>query len=138
VLKKRKQALVVSAGRFLEPGETPREMCITQTFVTPLVYLIVAPLVFVFIARQRAVMVTDRNAYVLKLNFWKSKQVDEVLFKTPLDSAQVQETGLSISLAGGPKLYAMAFQFGDKRRVAELIRGGSVAGDLGQRSSLPT
>ncbi len=136
MVKKRTQALIESAGRFLEPGETPREFCITQTIVTPFVYFLVGPILLAFVVKQRGVMVTDRNVYVLKLNFWKTKLVDEVLFKAPLGTAEVQETGLSIALAGGPKLYAMLGQFGDKKRVAELIRGGSVAGDV-QPASQP-
>ena len=121
--KRTKAGLVESAKRFLEEGETVREVYLGQTYVTPLIYLLIAPIVFIFMVKPRAVMTTDRNVYVMKRSMWKGKQIDECLFKQPIGEATVETTSLALRVSGGEKLYAMLGGFADKRAVAERIEG---------------
>ena len=122
-MKRRKAALIQSAQRFLEPGETPRTIYIGQTFVSPLIYALIGPIVFIFVARQRAVLVTDRYVRVLKPNFWKSKQVDEELARFPIAEARIERTKLGLSVGGGPRIYAFLFGFKDMAAVEAAVQG---------------
>ena len=128
--KRTKAGLIKSAKRFLDEGETVREVYLGQTYVTPLMYLLIAPIVFLFIVKPRAVMTTDRNVYVMKRSMWKSKQIDECLFKKPLDEATIKTSPLALSISGGEKLYAMLGEFDDKRAVAERIEGWDSAAEV--------
>ena len=130
MVKRTKRGLIESAKRFLDEGETVREVYLGQTYVTPLMYLLVAPIVFIFMVKPRAVMTTDRNVYVLKRSMWKGKQVDECLLKQPLGEATIETTPLALSISGGEKLYAMLTEFDDKRAVAERIEGAGSAAEI--------
>jgi hypothetical protein len=123
MLEKRKQALAENAAPHFEQGETVKETMIGQTFITPLAYLLIAPIAFIFMVRQRAVMATDRNVYVLQLNFWKAKQIDQLVTKQPIGSGNVELSSLGIKVGDTDKTYAALFQFEDMKRVAALASG---------------
>ena len=126
MLEKRKQQLIAAAQPRLEPGETVREVMVGQTFVSPIVYLIVAPIVFVFMVRPRVVMATDRNIYVLAGNIWSVKKLNETLVKQPIGSAAVRATKFSLTV-GAEKSYALLFQFANKNAIAALAPRAAVA-----------
>jgi hypothetical protein len=126
-MKKRKLGLIESSRRYLEPGEEVRHVFIGQTRVTPLMYLLVAPFVLIFFARQRVVLVTDRYVRVMKPNFWKGKQIDEQLAAFPIADARIETTSLGLSVNDGPRVYAFLFGFKDiegTRAAVEAARGG--------------
>lgn len=122
MFEKRKQHLIAAAQPRLEPGEQVREVMVGQTFVSPLVYLIVAPIVFVFMVRPRVVMATDRNVYVFAGNYWSTKKLNETLVKQPIDQADLVATKFSLTV-GGEKSYALLFQFERKNAIAALAGG---------------
>lgn len=123
MLEGRKRALAENAAPHFEQGETVKETMLGQTFVTPLMYLLIAPIVFIFMVRQRAVMATDRNIYVFQLHFWKAKQIDQLVTKQPIGSGNVELSSLGIKVGDTDKTYAALFQFGDMKRVAALASG---------------
>jgi hypothetical protein len=122
MVEKRKRALIEAARRFMEPGEDVREVMIGQNLVTPLVYLLIGPIVLVFVARPRIVMATDRHVYVFEGDMWKAKELKRVLEKHAIGSVPLQLTGLSITI-GAEKCYAMLGQGKSMKQVAALAEG---------------
>ena len=125
MLEKRKQRLIEAARPHLN-GEQVREVMVGQTFVSPLVYLLIAPVVFVFMVRPRVAMVTDQHVYMFEGNMWSTKKLNGLLEKHPVGSAPIQLSGMSITI-GGEKSYALLFQFAPMKRIAELAQRGSGA-----------
>ncbi len=124
MIEKRKRGLIEAARPYLEPGETVREVMVGQTFVSPLMYLLIGPIVFVFMVRPRVAMVTDRNIYMFEGNMWKTKQLNRLLQKFPVGQAPIKLTGLSITI-GNEKSYALLFQFKPMKNIAALAQGGA-------------
>jgi hypothetical protein len=124
MIEKRKRALVEAARRFMEPGEEVREVMIGQSFVTPYVYLLVGPIVFVFVAQPRIVMATDRHVYVFEGNMWKAKELKSVLEKHAIGSVPMKLTGLSLTI-GNEKSYAMLGQGKSMKQIASIAEGGA-------------
>jgi hypothetical protein len=123
MVEKRKRRLI-EAARPMLGGEEVREVMVGQTFVSPLIYLLVGPIVFVFMARPRVAMVTDRHVYMFEGNMWSTKKLNRLLEKHPVGNAPVKATGLSLTI-GNEKSYALLFQFAPMKRIAELARGGA-------------
>jgi hypothetical protein len=119
MLEGRKRKIAAQAAPHMEEGEDPRLMMLGQTYVTPWVYLLIAPIVFVFMVKPRAVLATDRNVYVLELGQFKASQVKSVLIKQRLSDADVKATRFSLTVAG-EKAFAMLGQGGPMRQIADL------------------
>ena len=114
-----------SARPALEEGETVRGVFAGQTFITPLAYLLVAPLVFVFMVRAGAIITTDRNVYQFKGSIRSTKRVEDLLHKTPLASAHAEEKPFwSLEVGEGPRLYAPLGGNRFRKEVAAQINGG--------------
>ena len=122
MFEKRKQNLIAAAQPRLEDGETVREVMVGQTVASPLLYLILTPLLFVFFVRPRVVMATDRNIYVFAGNMWSTKKLNETRMKQPLGQGYLSATKLSITV-GGEKAYPLLFQFAPKNAIAALAPG---------------
>ena len=122
MLEKRKQRLIEAARPHLEPGEEVREVMVGQSFVSPLLYLLVGPLLFIFMARPRIAMATDRNVYMFEGNMWSTKKLNGVLAKHAVGAAPIGLTKFSITI-GQEKAYALLFQFEPMKRVAALAQG---------------
>jgi hypothetical protein len=118
-----KQALMDGARPEMEEGEEPKAVMLGQTFVSPLVYFLIGPLVFIFMARPRCVAATDRNVYVIEHGFWKQKEFKRILAKHPLGSVPVKLTGLSITIGDEEKVYALLGQFGPMEEIGDLAGG---------------
>jgi hypothetical protein len=129
MIEKRKQRLIEAARPYLEPGEQVREVMVGQSVVSPLVYLLVGPIVFVFVARPRVAMATDRNVYMFEGNMWSTKKLNRVLEKHAIGQAPIQLSGLSITI-GAEKSYALLFQFAPMKAIAQLAQGGGQAASL--------
>ncbi len=129
MIEKRKQNLIAAARQYLEPGENVREVMVGQTFVSPLVYLLIAPIVFVFMVRPRVAMVTDRHVYMFEGNMWSTKKLNRLLEKHEVGRAPIQLSGMSITI-GSQKSCALLFQFAPMKRVAELAQRGGGAQSL--------
>jgi hypothetical protein len=122
MIEKRKRRLIEAAQPHLG-GEQVREVMVGQTAVTPVLYLLVFPIVFVFMVRPRVAMVTDQHVYMFEGNMWSTKKLNRLLEKHPVGNAPVSLTGMAITI-GKEKSYALLFQFGPMKRVAELARAG--------------
>ena len=120
MLEKRKQRLIEAARPHLN-GEQVREVMVGQTFISPLVYLLIVPFVFVFMVRPRVAMVTDRNVYMFEGNMWSTKKLNGVLQKYPIGQAPIKLTGLSITI-GQETSYALLFQFKPMKDIAALAQ----------------
>jgi sugar phosphate permease len=124
MFEKRKQHLIAAAQPHLEAGETVREVMVGQTFVSPLVYLLIAPVVFVFMVRPRIAMATDQHVYMFEGNMWSTKKLNGVLQKFPIGQAPITLTGLSITI-GNETSYALLFQFTPMKQIAALAQAGA-------------
>ncbi len=126
MLQKRKQRLIEAAQQYLESGEQVREVMVGQSFVSPLIYLLVAPIVFVFMVRPRIAMATDRNVYMFEGNVWSTKKLNRVLEKHRIGQAPVTLTRLSLTI-GNEKAYALLFQFAPMKEIARLLNSGQAS-----------
>jgi len=122
MIEKRKRGLIESAQQWLEPGEEVREVMVGQTFISPIMYLLLMPIVFVFMVRPRVAMVTDRNVYMFEGNMWSTKKLKSLLEKHPVGNAPVTLTGLSITI-GNERSFALLFQFAPMKQIAVLAQG---------------
>jgi len=124
MIAKRKAKLVEAARPQMEPGEQVHEVMIGQTFISPLAYLIVGQLLFVFMVRPRIAIATDRNVYLFEGNMWKANQLNRLLEKHAVGSAAITLTKYSITI-GNEKSYAMLWQFESMKQVAAIAQGGT-------------
>jgi hypothetical protein len=123
VIEKRKRRLIEAAQPHLG-GEQVREVMVGQTVITPVLYLLVMPIVFVFMVRPRVAMVTDRHVYMFEGNMWSTKKLNRLLEKHPVGNAPVTLTGMSITI-GSEKSYALLFQFAAMKQIAALAQSGA-------------
>jgi hypothetical protein len=124
MIEKRKRRMIEAAQPELEPGEQVREVMIGQTFISPLAYLIVGQLLFVFMVRPRIAMVTDSNVYMFEGNMWRPNKLNRLIEKHPVGGAPIKLTKYSITI-GNEKSYAMLWQFKSMKQVAALAQGGA-------------
>jgi hypothetical protein len=124
LIEKRKQRLIEAARPHFEPGEQVREVMIGQTFISPLAYLIVGQLLFVFMVRPRIAMVTERNVYMFEGNMWRPNKLNRLIEKHPVGNVPITLTKYSITI-GNEKSYAMMWQFESMKQVAAMAQGGA-------------
>ncbi len=100
---RRRQAEAVAP--YLEEGEEVRASVLGQTPVPTLFFVLIGPLMLVFIQKYRLIVATDRNIYVMENSFLRSYKFKGVAYKTPLRSARVESGNSWVSIDGGPKLH---------------------------------
>jgi hypothetical protein len=118
------------AARHLEPGESAREVVQTQTGRSAL--SLGADVADGHLKggkpRPHVLLATDRNVYAMELSGARLLNVGDVVFKVPLDQAEVKVEGKKIHLQGdtfhvmgtwGPHANRFA------SHVAENARGGN-------------
>lgn len=104
-VRKREEA----ARPFLEEGEQIRATMIGQTPVPPIIYLLIAPLVFVFVIQFKTVVVTDRNIYVLRNKWMRTYAFQDDFHRAPLGSAKVESGPMWMRVDDGPRIWIGPF-----------------------------
>ena len=115
-----KRALVENARPQMEGGEEASAVMLGQTGVTPWLYLLIFPLVFIFIVRSRAVALTERNIYVIDQSIWKQKEVQAVR-RYPRGTTQFEVTALGVKVADEDPIYALLGQGDEKKKIAAAV-----------------
>jgi sugar phosphate permease len=121
--QKRRRRLIEQAQSAFEEGEQVREVMVGQTFMSPVLYLLIVPFLFVFMVRARVAMVTDRNVYMFEGSVWSTKKLNRLLEKYPIGSAPVSLTAMSLTI-GNEKAYAYLFQFAAMKQIAARANPG--------------
>ena len=113
-----KRKLIDGSAGELE-GVEPGAVMLGQTKVTPWIYLLILPLVFIFLVRSRAIAATDTHVYVIEQGQMKQSEV-KAIRAYPLASTEVEVTGLAVKIAGEEPVYALLGQGDARKRIAEL------------------
>lgn len=121
--RKRKVFEAAQAKGFIDGDEKLQTAFICQTFASPLV---LTPLVTFFVAGQRMALTTDRHVYTLKLSKMQTTKPVARISKRALGTTSATKKALSLQLEGEEKLYAYLFQFGDMKKIAEVVNGGEL------------
>jgi hypothetical protein len=126
--RKRNQAIAESARPFLEEGEEIRGVFVGQTFLSPIWYLVIAPIFLIPLIRLGAIVTTDRNVYQFSMSIWAMKKVSDVVHKTPLSSARAEPGPFwSLQVEEGPRLYALLGTNKYRKQVLEQLESPSGA-----------
>ncbi len=119
-----KRKLIEGSGDQLAGVDESRVM-LGQTGVTPMLYLLILPLVFIFIVRSRAVAASDTHVFVIEQGQMKQSDLKDVR-AYPIASTQIEVTALSVKIAGEDPIYALLGQGGPRKEIAALVeRAGS-------------
>jgi hypothetical protein len=126
MLERQRRKIDEAVKPHLEAGEEIQAAVIGQTPIPPITYLLVAPIVFVFILKFRTIVVTDRNLYVFPHKWMRSYEYSGNPYKVPLAQASYESGSMYARVDGGPKLWV--FPFGPVKRgldeVTEAVRRG--------------
>lgn len=109
MLERQKRKVAAAVSPQLEPGEQIRAMFIGQTPIPPITYLLVGPLLFIFILKFRTIVATDRNLYVFKNRWMRTYSYDGEPYKVPIAQADYRSGSMWAQVDGGPKLWVMPF-----------------------------
>jgi hypothetical protein len=126
VFEGRKRAVFDSAREngYLDPDEELEEMAFGQTMFSPFLYLLIIPFPLIFLARQQAFTLTNKNIRVFKQSMWSTKKVTEMLESQPRQTAQATATAFGLRVGAAPKGYAFLGQQGPMKTIAAAAGGG--------------
>jgi hypothetical protein len=109
MLERQKRKVEAAVRPHLEDGEQIRAMFIGQTPIPPITYLLVGPLVFIFILKFRTIVATDRNVYVFPNKWMRTYAYSGPPYKVPVAQARFESGSMWARVDGGPKLWVMPF-----------------------------
>lgn len=109
MLERQKRKIIEAVSPSLEPGENVQAVFIGQTPIPQILYLLVAPLLFVFIIKFKTFVATDRNLYVFPNAWMRTYKYAGPPHKVPLDQARVESGSMWIRVDDGPKVWAPPF-----------------------------
>lgn len=104
--EKQQAKLVAAVEPYLGEGEEVKAIMSGQTTIPPLAYLLVAPIVFIFVLKFKTVVATDRNLYVMPNKFLRGYKFQGDPYKVPLGSASIDAGSMSVRIDGGPRIWA--------------------------------
>ena len=125
---------------YLEPDERIRATMIGQTPVPPIIYLLVAPIVFIFIIQFKTIVVTDRNVYVFPNRWMRTyKFREDQIYKAPRAAAKVESGSMWVRVDEGPRIWTAPFGPVKKwrREVLEAAAQPAPAGEVGPGAAQP-
>ena len=109
MLERQRRKIHEAVTPYLEPGETIEAVYIGQTPIPPIVYLLVLPILFVFILKFRTIVATDRHLYVFPNKWMRSYEYSGDPYKVPITKAHYESGSMFARVDGGPKLWVMPF-----------------------------
>jgi len=93
----------------LGADERMKAAFIGQTPIPPITYVLIAPLIFIFILKFRTIVVTERNLYVFSHKWMRSYEYTGEPYKVGIDRARLESGSMWARVDGGPKLWVMPF-----------------------------
>jgi hypothetical protein len=109
MLERQKRRVHEAVTPRLGEGERIEAVYIGQTPIPPITYLLIAPLVFVFILKFRTIVVTDRHLYVFPNKWMRSYDYSGEPYTVPIGQADYESGSMYARVDGGPKLWVMPF-----------------------------
>jgi hypothetical protein len=109
MLERQRRRVHEAVTPHLEPGESIEAVFIGQTPIPPIVYLLVLPILFVFILKFRTVVATDRHLYVFPHKWMRSYEYSGEPYKVPIGNARYNSGSMFAQVDDGPKLWVMPF-----------------------------
>ena len=109
MLERQKRKVEAAVRPYLEDGEQIQAMFIGQTPIPPITYLLVGPLLFIFILKFRTIVATDRNVYVFSHKWMRTYAYSGAPYKVPIAQARYESGSMWARVDGGPKLWVMPF-----------------------------
>jgi hypothetical protein len=129
MLERQKRKVAAAVTPHLEPGEQIRAMFIGQTPVPPITYLLVGPILFIFILKFRTIVATDRNLYVFPHKWMRTYSYSGEPYKVPIGQANYESGSMYARVDGGPKLWVMPF--GPVKRALNELNAAVAAAQQG-------
>lgn len=109
MLERQRRKIIAAVTPHLEEGETVRAAYIGQTPIPPITYLLVGPILFIFILKFRTFIATERNVYVFPNAYMRTYKYSGEPYKVPLAQARLETGSMWVRLDGGPKVWVMPF-----------------------------
>ena len=117
--EKLKRKIIDAVTPHIEDGEQVRAVYIGQTPIPPLAYLLIGPLLFIFIMQFKTFVVTDRNMYVFPNRWMRTYSYKAEPYKVPIEQARFESGSMFARVDDGPR--AWCAPFGPvKKRLDEL------------------
>jgi hypothetical protein len=117
--EKLKRKIIDAVTPHVEDGEQVRAVYIGQTPIPPITYLLIGPLLFIFIIQFKTFVVTDRHLYVFPNKYMRTYSYKAAPYKVPIEEARFESGSMFARVDGGPK--AWCAPFGPvKKRLNEL------------------
>lgn len=119
-----KRKMVEAVSPHLEEGEEVRAVYLGQTPIPPITYLLVGPLLFVFIIQFKTFVATDRNLYVFSNKWMRSYAYKDQPYKVPIENARFESGSTFARVDDGPKAWCAPFGPVKKRlnELSEAVR----------------
>ena len=109
MLERQRRKVIAAVAPYLEQGESVQAAYIGQSPVPPISYLLVGPLIFIFVLKFRTFVATERNVYVFPHKWMRSYVYSGPPYKVPLSQARLETGSMWVRLDGGPKSWVMPF-----------------------------
>jgi hypothetical protein len=109
MLKRQRRKVHQAVTPSLEEDEEIKAVFIGQTPIPPITYLLIGPIVFVFILKFKTIVATDRNLYVFPHKWMRTYQYSGDPYKVPIGRAKYASGSMYAQVDDGPKLWVMPF-----------------------------
>ncbi len=109
MLERQRKKVEAAVSPHLDPDERMKAAFIGQTPIPPITYLLIAPIVFVFILKFRTIVATERHLYVFSHKWMRSYVYTGEPYKATLEQACLESGSSWARVDGGPKLWVMPF-----------------------------
>jgi len=109
MLERQRKKVEAAVSPHLEAGEHVKAAFTGQTPIPPISYLLIAPIVFVFILKFRTIVVTERNLYVFSHKWMRSYVYTGEPYTVKIEQARLESGSSWARVDGGPKLWVMPF-----------------------------
>lgn len=108
-------------------GETPEVIFRGQTFISPIVYLLIGPIVFIFMVKPRTIVVTGSRIHTFQQSLWRPSKVTAVVSQHDRGAVDAELTRFSITLGDDDKLYALWGTADAMKAAAAAVQQGAPA-----------
>ncbi|MGI8945057.1 MAG: hypothetical protein ACR2GL_02310 [Thermoleophilaceae bacterium] len=110
MLERQQRRIEAAVAPRLDDGERMTAAFVGQTPIPPIAYLLVGPLLFLFMVKVRTIVVTGRNLYVFSNRWMRSySYTDEAPYKVGIAQARLESGSMWARVDGGPKLWTAPF-----------------------------
>lgn len=95
-----------------------------QTFVSPIALPLIGSLLFVWIAKPRTVIVTEKSLITVQESIWSESKVVRLVSRYRRGSVPVELSRLGLRIAQDKRIFSMIGSLPEMRRAAELGSAG--------------